>query len=329
MNKHSIGIDVGATTVKLGIVASSGEIIHRREIKADASSGPDRFVESLTNSIKELINESGLGKSRISGIGIGCPSWDGHNKAVGEAANLPALKGLKLGKAVESRMSLPTFVDNDANAAAEGERIFGGWGEADRNMVVYTLGTGVGSGVIHTDPETGVTAKITGHKLRGGELGHVTIPVPPGRKSRNCTCGHHDCLEAHASATAVAKIAEERVGQMTAHGEKSRIEHFDAEHVAKAADEGDRLALEIEDETAHALAEGIRNAVHTFDPEIVVIAGKMGIRWKRLVEKAIKKYRAMKNVVPSGDVRIEISRLENAGILGAAALTAPSMKTPT
>ncbi len=291
-------------------------------MKTNPGAGPDSFVERLGNTIDELIAESGLEKSQLSGIGIGCPSWDGHNKMIGMAANMPELNGLALGKVIEGRTGLPVFVDNDANAAAEGERVFGGWGEAGRNLVIYTLGTGVGGGAIHTHPDTGVTVKITGHKLRGAELGHITIPVPPGRKSRKCTCGHIDCLEAHASATAVAKIAEEKVREAAARGEKSSIKQFDAEHVAKAADEGDSLALRIEEETAHALAEGIRNAVHTFDPAIVVIAGKMGTRWKRMVEKAANKYRGMKSVIPSEDVRIEISKLENAGILGAAALAA-------
>ena len=367
----SVGIDIGATTVKLGIVTASGKVIHQKEMETDASSGPAQFMKRLTSAIKELIGESKVNtsytsyecwkrecwkrKSQFKGIGIGCPSWDGYNEAIGEAHNLPGFKGLAVGKIIEKELGLPTFVDNDANAAADGERIFGGWGDATRNLVIYTLGTGVGGGVIHTNPKTGTSTKITGHKLRGAELGHITIALPPGRRSRRCSCGHPDCLEAHASATAVREIAREKVRKILEERKKTKIidmvekelilqdlqiqsksdacstrktcdekiKYIEARHVAIAANEGDQLALQIEDETAHALAEGIRNAVQAFDPEIVVIAGKMGIRWKRLVEKAIKKYRGMQSVVSSGDVRIEISRLENAGILGAAALAAP------
>ncbi|MCK4261619.1 ROK family protein [bacterium] len=353
----SVGIDIGATTVKLGIVTSSGKIIHQKEMETDAGSGPAQFIKRMISAINELIEESKANtsyecwkrecckrKSQFRGIGIGCPSWDGYNEAVGDAHNLPGFKGLAIGKITEKELGLPTFVDNDANAAADGERIFGGWGRAGHNLVVYTLGTGVGGGVIHAHPRTDIPTKITGHKFRGAELGHITIALPPGRKSRRCACGHPDCLEAHASATAVSDVAKERIKKILTQGRKTKIiemvekdgslrslgiqsksddekvEYVEARHVSLAGDEGDELALKIEDETAYALAEGIRNAVQAFDPEIVVIAGKMGIRWKRLVEKAIKKYRGMQSVVSSEDVRIEISKLENAGILGAAAL---------
>jgi glucokinase len=345
MTKYSIGIDIGATTVKLGVVTASGKITYQKEMKTDALRGPEQFIERLAKTTKELIRESKIKRDQCKGIGIGCPSWDGYREVVGEAHNLPGFKGLAIGKIIARESNFPTFVDNDANAAVEGERIFGGWGEASQNIVVYTLGTGVGGGVIHTDPRTGIPAKITGYKLRGAELGHITIALPPGKKSRKCTCGHPDCLEAHASATAVKEIAKEKVKKLMGEGKKTRIiemvgkdpslqesgigskpdgekiEHIEAKHVALAAAEGDKLSLEIEDETASALAEGIHNVVQAFDPQIVVIAGKMGMRWGRMVGKAITKYRAAKGgVVLPGEVRIEISRLENPGILGAAAL---------
>lgn len=344
MAKYSLGIDIGATTVKLGIVNSSGKITHQKEMETDPARGPTQFTKRLINTVGKLIKESGLKKGQFRGIGIGCPSWDGYSEKIGQCHNMPGFKGLAIGKVMERQLSLPTFVDNDANAAVEGERIFGGWGQAAQNILVYTLGTGIGGGVIHTHPKVGISTKITGHKLRGAELGHITISLPPGRGSRRCACGHPDCLEAHASATAVRNIAQERVKKILAQGGKTKIiemvekdpalqslqrlsksdsekiKYIEAKHISLAADKGDELALEIEDETAYALAEGIRNVVQAFDPEIVVIAGKMGIGWRRLVEKAIKKYRRMKGVVPSRDVRIQISRLENTGILGAAAL---------
>jgi glucokinase len=344
MTKYSIGIDIGATTVKLGVVTTFGKMTYQKEMQTDAPRGPARFTKRLIKTIKEMIKESKIKKNQFKGIGIGCPSWDGYNEEIGEAYNLPGFKGLSIGKIIEKELDLPTFVDNDANAAVEGERSFGGWGEASQNIVLYALGTGVGGGVIHTNPKIGIPAKITGHKLRGAELGRITIALPRGRRSRKCTCGHPDCLEAHASATAVKEMAKEKVKKRMGEGKKTKImemvekdsslqglgieskldyekiEYIEAKHVALAASEGGELALEIEDETASALAEGIRNVVQAFDPQIVVIAGKMGIRWRRLVEKAIRKYRATEGVTPPGDVRIEISRLENAGILGAAAL---------
>ena len=296
----SVGVDIGATTVKLGMVTSSGKIIHQKEMETNALSGPAQFIKRLTSAIKKLIEEGRLKESQFKGIGIGCPSWDGYNEIIGEAHNLPGFKGLAVGKIIEKELGLPTFVDNDANAAADGERIFGGWGDAADNLVIYTLGTGVGGGVIHTHPKAGIPTKITGHKLRGAELGHITIALPPGRRSRKCSCGHPDCLEAHASATAVRNIAREKVRKMLEEGNKTKIidmiekdpalqnlqiqsksdeeklEYIEAKHVSLAADKGDELALKIEDETAHALAEGIRNAVQAFDPAIVIIAGKMG-----------------------------------------------------
>ncbi len=344
MAQYSLGIDVGGTTVKLGIVTASGKIIQQKEMLTDAAGGPAQFTERLVKTTKELMEESKIKKSQFKGVGIGCPSWDGDKQQIGEAYNLPGFNGLALGKIMEKELRLPASVDNDANAAVRGERMFGGWGEASANIVLYTLGTGVGGGVIHTNPRTGVTTKITGQKMRGAELGHVTIALPSGVQSRSCTCCHRDCLEAHVSATAVQEIAREKVkkliekgkktriidlvrensclekGKLDSQGKRSKVEHIEAKHVALAAGEGDELALEIEDQTASALAEGIRNAAHTFDPEIVVFAGKMGIGWRSMVEKAKAKYRGTKGVVLGKDLRIETSRLENPGILGAAAL---------
>jgi glucokinase len=252
---------------------------------------------------------------------------------------MPNYEGLAVGEELQNHFKdLRIVVDNDANVAADGERKFGDWQEG--TLIVYTLGSGIGGGVILYIKELNKYYKWQGDTYKGAELGHVTIPTPQGRDTRFCGCGHANCLESHASATAVRDEGARRVLAGLACGIESLIlkkirddekvkphllsgdmqelvKHIQPLHVNLAAREGDEIALEIEDQTAQALAYGIRNVTQIFDPAIVVLAGAMR-NWKDMVNKANNIYQNMLGVVPS--VPVGISKLDNAGILGSAAM---------
>lgn len=332
INDKVIGVDLGATTTKLAVVSASGQL--KSEIKVvDTVEDPKEFMKNLKATIKELLD------SNVKAIGLGIPSWDGERQVIGHSPNMPKYEGLAVGKLLEKEFKgLKVIVDNDANVAADGERQFGGWD--DGTIVVYTLGTGIGGGVILFLKEQKRCVKWQGDKFRGAELGHVSIPVPSGRGSRFCGCGHIDCLEAHASATAVREEGKKMVLMALARGKRSLIldkvkadeslksklitgepkelvEYIEPLHVNQSAQEGDEIAIQLEDQTAQALAYGLRNAAQIFDPSVIVLVGAMR-KWENMVRKAEFIYKNLLGVVPA--VKIGISKLENSGILGSAGM---------
>ena len=325
-----IGIDLGAGTTKLARVGSDGKL--KSDIKVvETVEDPKEFMKNVKATIKELIN------NKVKAVGLGIPSWDGQNEVIQHSPNMPTYEGLSVSKEIQDEFkNLVVIADNDANVAADGERRFGNWKKG--TLVVYTLGSGIGGGVILYIKDRYV--KWQGDTYKGAELGHVSIPVPSGRTSRICGCGHIDCFEAHASATAVRDVGAKMTLMALAHGQKSLIfgkiksdedikskllsgepqelvKYIEPLHVNLAAQDGDDIALQIEDQTAQALAYGVRNAAQIFDPAIIVLTGAMR-KWDSMVQKAENIYKNLLGVVPT--IEIGVSKLENAGIVGSAAM---------
>jgi len=325
-----IGIDLGAGTTKIARVGSDGKL--KSDIKVvETVTDPKEFMKSVKTTVRELAND------KVKAVGLGIPSWDGQNEIIHHSPNMPTYEGLSVSRELRDEFkNLKVIADNDANVAADGERLFGNWKKG--TLVVYTLGTGIGGGVILYIKDRYI--KLQGDTFKGAELGHVSIPVPSGRQSRLCGCGHIDCLEAHASATAVRDESAKMALMALAHGQKSLIfdkiksdenikskllsgepqelvKYIEPLHVNLAAKDGDEIALLIEDQTAQALAYGIRNVAQIYDPAIIVLTGAMR-KWARMVQKAENIYKNLLGVVPT--IEIGVSELENAGIVGSAAM---------
>jgi glucokinase len=330
MDIQVIGIDLGATTTKLARVGSDGKL--KSDIKVmETVENPKEFMKNVKGAIKELLND------KVKAVGLGIPSWDGLNEVIQHSPNMPTYEGVSVSKELQDEFkSLTVIADNDANVAADGERRFGNWKKG--TLIVYTLGSGIGGGAILCIKDRYI--KWQGDTFKGAELGHVSIPVPSGRKSRLCGCGHIDCFEAHASATAVRDESAKMAMMALAHGKKSLIfdkiksdenikhkllsgepqelvKYIEPLHVNLAAKDGDEIAMQIEDQTAQALAYGLRNAAQIFDPAIIVLTGAMR-KWDRMVQKAENIYKNLLGVVPT--VEIGVSELDNAGIVGSAAM---------
>jgi len=358
-NQISIGIDFGSHNIRTAGVDTSGNLLTPIYVSEDLA--PDDSVKAFELKVVAMLKKvfDDTDQKNIAGIGIGCPSWNGAKQVIGIAPNLPhRLQGLPLGIKLQNWTEeqgfgkLPVFIDNDANSAAVGELLFGGWGELALNMVVLTLGGGIGGGVIITPPEVVMengkiklvyhkekTIVLRGHHLKGAELGHMSIALPQGMKYYSCGCGNLYCLEGQLRVNAVKMRAMDKLKENAGMDRLSTIfdqirkEHPEAKimkeliplveprHINNAAnDNQDRLALNIEEEVAIAFAQGLRNITQIFDPSLIVIAGEMGKKWPSLTKRAEQIFRSQKGVVPHSDVKIGISKLRNSGILGAAAL---------
>lgn len=303
---HVVGIDLGGTFFKVGLVeVESGKIKKKLEKETRVHDGREKVIERMAQAVNELTE--GV---EYLGVGIGSPGSIDHDKGIVRfSPNFPDWVDFELGGMLSSKLSKPVCVENDANAFVLGEKWFGA-GRGYNHIVALTLGTGVGGGVISHG------LLITGRNGIGTELGHVIIE-PNGPQ---CGCGNYGCLEALASATAVRRMALE--------GQKKfpesvifKSEKVDAKAVFDGAREGDLLGKLVVERVVNALAIGISNFIHIFNPEVVVIGGGVSRAGDILFEPLREKVEHL--VMPSfkGTYKILQSPLvEEAGILGAASV---------
>lgn len=298
--KYAIGIDLGGTNLRVALVSEEGEIAHRLK-----KTSPDDVVRALCESIAEI------GYDGLAGIGIGTAGVvDRRNGRVYVSPNLRAVEGVEIVAEVRSRFGVPVFIENDANAAALGERIRGAGREYD-NFVLLTLGTGIGGGIIHNGELMEVSA----------EIGHMSI----NSEAEKCSCGNIGCLENYASARA---MVSKTVGFIEKGSEsilkdccKGNIYKLTPEDIYKAALDGDALAREILKDAGKYLGVGLANIINIMSPDAIILTGGLTGAWNIYVQEAIKEAsrRAFKDLFDS--VKIIPSLLgDDAGTIGAACL---------
>ena len=309
-----VGIDVGGTGTKIGIVDANGNILARDEsIATPKYTDFNEFVDAMNAVVQRLVSEVGA-EGRIRGIGIGAPNANYYAGTIENAPNLPWKGVLELCKVFSEKAGVPVFTTNDANAAAIGEMKYGA-AKGMKNFIMITLGTGVGSGIV-----------INGQLVYGcdgfaGELGHVTMVR--GKQGRLCGCGGRGCLEAYCSATGVARTAKEILKADKATPSTLRgIKNITSKDVFLAAKGGDKIAKEIFKQTGTMLGEAIADFIKFSSPEAIILFGGLTRSGKYIldpVKKAVDK-----NVMPifKGKAQIIISHLKDsdAAILGASAL---------
>ena len=306
-------VDLGGTKIITAIISHKGEMIAREYHPTLADEGVQPVIERILSGIDHLIKQSNISLSQLSAISIAAAGViDIKNGVITESPNLPGWRNIPLRGVVEEKFKVTTLLINDADAAALGEHHFGA-GKGLNNVVLLTLGTGIGGGIV-------INGKLyIGSPGSAAEIGHMIIEVNGPR----CKCGNNGCLEMLASGTAVAGEAIVRISQ----GEKSsltemvegKIEDITAEKVYLAAKDGDSLAMEVIARAAHYLGIGIVNLVNIFNPEIVVIGGGMSKMEDLLLEpvRQIVKERAFPFLAQS--VRIVPAQLgSDAGVFGAA-----------
>ncbi len=310
---YSIGIDIGGTNTDIGLVSSEGRCVARKNLPTAKYYDADLYVADICKKIKEMMAEQHV--DAIDGIGIAAPMGNYYTGCIENATNLNFKGVTDLNALVHKYMDVPVTVSNDANAAAYGELVYGG-AKGMKNFITFTLGTGVGSGIV-----------IDGKLLHGktgnaGELGHV-IMIPGGRQ---CGCGRKGCLETYVSATGIRRTAIEILEQNPDYdGPLSKIpkEELTSKDVGDAANAGDPLAIKIFELVGEGLGVAMANAVAFSSPEAIFLMGgpvKAGEVLMRPVRESFKKHLCF---VYDNSVEIRVSELSgnDVAILGAAALT--------
>jgi glucokinase len=310
-----LGIDLGGTKIFAGLVERDGRIVAKEYRKTEAREGPEAVFDRLTDVATQLLTAEGIDRQRVTAIGVAAPGpIDTMGGLVTAPPNLPGWHDVPLAEVIEKRLSLPTFLENDGNAAALAEYRFGA-GRGCEHMVYVTASTGIGGGFI-----------LDGQPYRGtsgaaAEVGHMTL-LPNGPL---CGCGNRGCLEALASGTAIAREACERVARgvptLIAELAEGDLSNISAKLVAQAADEGDIEAQLILDEAMGYFGIGMANLVNLLNPRIIVIGGgltNMGERLFDPVRRTIDR-RAFRTSAHAVEVRA--AQLgHDVGLLGAAAV---------
>ncbi|MBE0674708.1 MAG: ROK family protein [Bacteroidales bacterium] len=304
------GIDIGGTNTVCGLTDKSGAILAREGFKTNSCSQFPHFVEKVASSVTAMAGRLGVS---FAGIGIGAPNANYYTGEINDAANLLWKGTLHLKRDMEAATGVPVTITNDANAAAVGEMIFGA-ARGMKDFIMLTLGTGVGSGIVANG------RVVYGKTGLAGELGHVIMTD----NGRSCGCGRKGCLEAYASATGVARTAVEFLARPGVKSSLSEItgSEINSWHVARHAEAGDPVALEVFDFTARMLALAITNAVLFSSPEAIILAGglaKSGNLLKKPLEKYVEEF-IMPNFRNSFKIISTGLPESDAAILGAAAL---------
>jgi len=314
LDQFAIGIDVGGTGTKFGLVNHRGDISHRgNDLKTNQYDTVAEFVDALYDSLEPIIKE--VGREKIKGIGIGAPNGNIYSGTIEYAPNLPWRDVIPLASMISKKFDLPCSLTNDANAAAVGEMMYGA-ARGMRDFIMITLGTGVGSGIVSNGHV------IYGHDGFAGELGH-TIIRPGGRHHWSTDAA--GSLEAYASATGIAITAREMLLEQ---GDKPSLlrnyqpDDIDSKIVYECAMKGDEIAKEVYRFTGQILGEALANFIMFSSPEAIILFGGV-IKAGKLLTNPTKEHME-KNLLSifQNKVKLIFSELKeaDAAILGASAL---------
>lgn len=308
MKKYGFGVDIGGTTCKIGLFDMSGTILEKWEIKTNTENHGAAILDDVAAAVLGKMEEKGIVKDDVQGIGLGVPGPVDSEGTVHKCVNL-GWDVINVEKALNEKTGLFVKAGNDANVAALGEMWQGG-GKGHQNVIMVTLGTGVGGGII-------VDGKIiAGSHGAGGELGHIHMNDD---ETEACGCGNKGCLEQYASATGISRLARKKMEHETRATILTK-EDLSAKAVFDAVKEGDEVATEVATEMGNYLGHAMADMAAVLDPAVFVIGGgvsKAGEVLLSFIEKPFmeKAFFANKNV------KFKLATLGNdAGICGAAKL---------
>ncbi len=304
--KYGFGIDVGGTTVKLAFFTSYGDMIAKWEIPTVTENQGERILPDIARAVERYLMENGIDRSEVLGLGIGVPGPVDDKGVVNHCVNLGW--GVKdLVAELEALTGFPVRAGNDANVAALGECWKGG-GEGCRNLVMATLGTGVGGGIV-IDGRV-----IPGTHGAGGEIGHIT--VNPG-ETEPCGCGNYGCAEQYCSATGIVRVAKAYLAAQNGESSLRALEAMTCKDVFDAAKAGDQAAQAILEQVYEYMGRFLASVCCVVDPEVVVIGGGVSRAGEMLLE-GIRKYFLRYVFHAIRPVRFALAKLGNdAGAYGA------------
>jgi len=309
MEKCIIGVDLGGTNIKAAAVSLDGEVRYHTRLTTEADKGPEVVADRIAQAALDCLENVKDGKKNVLGVGIGSPGpLNLREGIVIFAPNLKGWKNVPLRAMIEKRTGVPCTLENDANAAGAAEQWVGA-GKGASSLVLFTLGTGIGGGIV-------IDGKVLhGYTDIAAEIGHMSLN-PDGPK---CGCGMKGCLEAYASATAMVR----RMREAIAAGKKSvlaaKLDTLTAKDICDAALKGDEAATENMEMTGFYLGMGIANIMHIINPEVVVMSGGVTAAGDLLMDPIQRTVRERAFEAARKGVKICWTALgDDAGAIGAA-----------
>jgi len=312
----AVGIDIGGTSSKVGVVDGEGQILHRLTFPTEEHLGGEQLLAKMIRAAKDCLAAGVAPRNEFVGVGIGSPGIiDVERGAVLDCpGKIPGWTGTPVCEQLSAAAGLPAWMDNDVKVIGLGEGWLGA-GKDARHFLCFALGTGIGGAVI-------IDGRVyQGAHYNAGLFGHIIVE-PTGHE---CICGNKGCLEAYASSRSIASRAVDHIlrGVETSIKELvgGDLNKVDARVVAEAAEAGDRIAQDVLREAAHYLATAIITAVHILDPELVVIGGGVARAGKYLVDPVRELVQKYAWLPPGATVEVVPAQLgDDAGILGGAKL---------
>ncbi len=309
MKKYGFGVDIGGTTIKIGFFETSGKLVDKWEIKTNTANNGENILSDVARAIDNKLAQEGISKTDVQGVGIGVPGPVRADGSVDRCVNL-GWGVFNVAEALTNLTALNVKVGNDANVAALGEMWKGG-AEGCQDVVMVTLGTGVGGGII-------VGGKIVpGFNGAGGEIGHITVNPD---EIEACNCGKYGCLEQYTSATGIVRMAKRKLAKADDETSLRGLENITAKDIFDAARAGDVLALELVDELGKILGSTLSNLACVVNPETIVIGGGVSKAGQILIDTIADHFR--ENAFHScRNTKFALATLGNdAGIYGCMAL---------
>jgi glucokinase len=314
---HYIGIDIGATSVKAGLVTRDGKLVKKMKVKTAEIKSPAHFVSLSETLINQILEAGAIEKGSVGGIGVGAPGWvDHHNGVVRELTNIREWEDIPLAAHLEEKTGRKAFIDNDANAMAVAELLYGA-GRGYSTFICLTLGTGVGGAIV-----------INGEVFRGahglaGEIGHMTLDV----KGPDCPCGAKGCLEGYVGNRSLVANAIRRL-EDTSEGARESIllkladddlNKITPKILAEAAHRGDKVALSVWHEAGRYLGTALAVLVNIWNPECFIIGGGVAQAGSVLFDEMRNSMESLAmNQLGKETPILKAQLSEDAGIIGAA-----------
>ena len=305
MKKYGFGVDIGGTTIKMSLFEMTGHMVDKWEIPTNTSDHGSSILDDVAAVIEGRLVSDGISKEDVEGIGSGVPGPVVEDSVVVCCVNL-GWGRVDVAKELSEKTGLKVRVGNDANVAALGEMWQGG-GKGYKNVIMITLGTGVGGGII-------IDGKIiNGSNGAGGEIGHVFVDEAEEEK---CGCGKCGCLEQYASATGIVRLAKRALAADGRDSALRSVENLSAKAVADAAKAGDALALEVLEKMGKILGTALANAACIVDPEVFVIGGGVS-KAGTIITEVIRKYYIERAFQSCRNADFALAQLGNdAGVYG-------------
>ena len=307
MSRFVFGVDIGGTTVKIGLFSIEGELLDKWEITTRTDEGGAYILSDIAESVKAKMREKDITVDDVKGVGMGVPGPVKEDGTVIKCVNL----GWGIFNAAEELsklLGLPVKAGNDANMAALGEMWQGG-GKGHKNVVCVTLGTGVGGGIILNGK------MLAGVNGAGGEIGHITIDP---EETDACNCGKKGCLEQYASATGIVRMANKLLNESDKPSKLREVQYISAKEIFDQAKSGDELSLALVEELGRRLGFALANIACVVDPEIFVIGGGVSRAGAILID-TVKKYFQQYAFHACKNTEFEVAKLGNdAGMYGGA-----------